>query len=175
VESLKGQRVIVINDNYRIAPWADVLYACDPAWWDLHEVRVRTFKGRKITQDKEAAERYGLEYIEGVDEPGLSPYPNRIHLGSNSGIQAINLAAHWTKRIVLLGFDMQPTGGKTHWHGGHPGQANDYGPWHKWIWRYELVAKDAERMGVEIINATRQTALKCFPRVPLSSLLPALV
>lgn len=171
VSTLKGQRVLCINDNYLMAPWADVLYACDGHWWDWHAERVKDFRGRKITQDKEAADRYGLEYIQSVDAPGLSSDPTCIHMGSNSGIQAINLAAHWTKRIVLLGFDMQATGGKTHWHGKHPGEAGDYSPWHKWLWRYDLVARDAERMGIEIINATRETALTCFPRRPLGALL----
>jgi hypothetical protein len=175
VASLKGQSVLCINDNYLLAPFASALYACDGHWWDWHAGRaeLKAFGGRKITQDKEAAQKYGLEYIEGVDAPGLSSDQARIHLGSNSGIQAINLAAHWTRRIVLLGYDMQATGGRTHWHGGHPGQSGDYGPWHKWLRRYELVARDAERMGIEIINASRETALRCFPRAPLSSLLPA--
>jgi hypothetical protein len=176
VESLKGQHVLCINDNYLMAPWADVLYACDGHWWDWHAARaeLKAFKGRKITQDEEAAERYGLEYIRSVDADGLSRDPAYVHKGSNSGIQAINLVCHFgARRIVLLGFDMQATGGRTHWHGRHPGEAADYSPWHKWLWRYRRVAEDAEKMGVEIINATRETALTCFPRKPLSSLLPA--
>jgi len=176
VESLRGYRVLVINDNYALAPFADVLYAADPIWWDWHAERVKSFKGRKITQDKEAAEKYGLEYIRSVDADGLSRDPACIYKGSNSGIQAINLACHLgANRIVLLGYDMQATGGKTHWHGKHPNESGDYGPWHKWMWRYELVARDARDMGVEIINATRETALACFPRKPLSSLLPGQV
>ncbi len=176
VESLKGQRVLVINDNYLLAPWSAVLYACDGHWWDWHADRpeLKAFKGRKITQDEDAAKRYGLEHIRGVDEPGLSSDPACIHMGSNSGIQAINLAYHLgARRVVLLGFDMQATGGKTHWHGKHPGEDGGYSPWHKWLWRYQLVADDAKRMGFEIINATRETALTCFPRKPLASLLPA--
>jgi len=174
VASLKGQRVICINDNYRLAPWADVLYASDPTWWEWHAERVKLFKGRKITQDKEAAEKYDLEYIESREGDGLSRDPAYIHRGSNAGIQAINLAYHFgARRIVLLGYDMQATGGKSHWHGKHPGESNDYSPWHKWVWRYDPVAKDAQAMGIEIINATRETALTCFSRKPLSSLLPA--
>jgi hypothetical protein len=178
VNAIKDQKVIALNDNYLLAPWADVLYACDGHWWDWHAERpeLRAFKGRKITQDIDSAEKYGLEYIRSVDADGLSRDPSCIHKGSNSGIQAINLAYHLgARRIVLLGFDMQATGGKTHWHGKHPGEGADYAPWRKWLWRYQLVADDAERMGLEIINATRETALKCFPRKPLSSLLPALV
>lgn len=176
VASLEGQHVLCINENYLLAPWAPVLYASDGRWWDWHQNRpeLKAFKGRKITQDEEAAGRYGLEYIKSVDADGLSRDPAYVHKGSNSGIQAINLAYHLgARRVVLLGFDMQATGGKTHWHGRHPGEADDYGPWHKWIRRYEGVARDADLMGLEIINATRETALTCFPRKPLSSLLPA--
>jgi uncharacterized Rossmann fold enzyme len=133
---------------------------------------LKSFKGRKITQDKEAAEKYGLEYIESRDADGLSRDPAYIHKGSNSGIQAINLASHLgARRIVLLGYDMQGTCGKTHWHGKHPCEVDDYAPWHKWLWRYQLVADDAERMGLQVINCSRETALTCFPRKRLYSLL----
>jgi len=173
VALLEGQRVVAINDNYILAPWATVLYGADPIWWEWHAERaeLKAFKGRKITQDKEAAERYGLEYIRSVDADGLSRDPAYVHKGSNSGIQAINLAYHFgARRIVLLGFDMQATGGKAHWFGDHPNGFRSN--WEKWLWRYQFVADDAQRMGLEIINASRETALRCFPRAPLSSLLP---
>ena len=32
-----GWRVIVVNDAYRLLPRADILYACDARWWELHE------------------------------------------------------------------------------------------------------------------------------------------
>lgn len=177
VNLLRGQRVLCINDNYRLAPWAEVLYACDEIWWDRHhdQPELMAFCGRKITRDQEASKKYGIEYIKSVDEPGLSGDSTYIHEGSNSGIQAINLACHFgARRIVLLGYDMQATRGKAHWFGEHAwhdqNRVRDH--WHKWLWRYERVAEDAARMGIEIINATRETALTCFPRKPLSSLLP---
>jgi len=173
VDAIRNQPTIAINDNYLLAPWADVLYACDVCWWDWHADRqeLKAFKGRKITQDKEAAEKYGVEYIRSIDADGLSRDPAYIHSGANSGIQAINLAYHLgARRIVLLGYDMQATDGKSHWFGEHP-SGKGRPTWHRWLWRYQLVAEDAGRMGLEIINATRETALTCFPRGPLSSLL----
>lgn len=176
VESIKGQKVIAINDNYIMAPWSGILYACDGTWWDWHSERaeLKAFKGRKITQDKEASERYNLEYIESVDAPGLSRDPKYVNKGSNSGIQAINLACHLgAHRIVLLGYDMQHDGVKSHWFGEHPNTVKP--PVHRWLRHYEFVARDAEKMGIEIINATKETALTCFQRKPLSSLLPVQV
>jgi hypothetical protein len=172
---IKGRKVIAINDNYLIAPWADILYACDGHWWDWHAERqeLKAFKGRKITQDKEAAERYGLEYIESRDASGLSRDPGYIHKGSNSGIQAINLAYHLgARRIVLLGYDMQATGDKSHWFGDHPNGFRSY--YHRWIPLYQRVAEDAGSMGLEIINATRETALTCFVRKKLKQVLDEL-
>jgi hypothetical protein len=172
VESLRGQRVLVINDNYLLAPWAEALYACDGHWWEWHAERaeLKAFRGRKITQDEEAAKRYGLEYIESIDAPGLSSNPQLICQGQNSGIQAINLAFHLgARRIVLLGYDMQETGGRKHWHAGHPnGPATRF---QMLVRLFDQVADDAQCMGIKIINCSRATALRCFPRVPLSSLL----
>jgi hypothetical protein len=172
VNAIKGQNVIVINDNYLLAPWASVLYACDGQWWDWHQSRneLKDFKGRKLTQDKEAANRYGLEYIESVDAPGLSKDINYIHMGSNSGIQAINLAYHFgANRIILLGYDMQATDNKSHWFGDHPNGFRSY--WHRWLPIYKAVADDANKMNLEIINASRETALTCFARVSLNDIL----
>lgn len=174
VNAIQGQKVIAINDNYLLAPWAAVLYACDGCWWDWHQARseLKAFKGRKITQDKDAAQRYGLDYIESRDAPGLSRDPQYIHKGSNSGIQAINLACHFgARRIALLGYDMQATNDKAHWFGDHPNGFRSH--WHRWLPLYQRVADDAQKMGIEIINVSRETALTCFPRQPLSSLLPA--
>lgn len=178
IDSIKGQNVICINDNYRIAPWADVLYACDPHWWEWHKDKPEflAFKGEKWTQcsnwNKEQIEvfkRLGVNWIESKNLPGLSTDPSYIHQGSNSGIQAINLAYHWgAKRIVLLGYDMQPTGGKSHWHGDHPNGVRSC--WHNWLKLYDKVAEHANELGLEIINATRETALTCFPRVSLESI-----
>lgn len=178
VERLRGRHVLVINNNYLLAPWADVLYACDGHWWDWHAERaeLKAFKGRKTTRDKEAAERYGLEYIKSIDADGLSRNPGVICEGQNSGIQAINLVYHLgARRVVLLGFDMQETGGRKHWHEDYPHGMNirfhNARGEHRFLRYFDAVAADAKEMGLEIINATRETALTCFPRKPLWSLL----
>lgn len=182
VNAIKGQKVIVINDNYLIAPWSDYMYACDPHWWMWHKERpeLKTFKGQKWTQresweasEKEAVEKHHeLNWIDSKCEMGLSTDPAFIHQGSNSGIQAINLAYHFgARRIVLLGFDMQPTNGKAHWFGEHPNKSHP--KFNSLMKFYEHVADQAPTLGLEIINATRETALTCFKRQSLSSLLQA--
>ena len=53
-------RVIVVNDSYRRISTADVLYACDATWWDVHLAAVQAsgFAGELWTQDKRAAPGY---------------------------------------------------------------------------------------------------------------------
>lgn len=100
---------------------------------------------------------------------GLSRQPNAITTGWNSGYQAVGIAiAAGASRIVLLGYDMQHTGGRTHWHGGHPLPSPE-------DWYLNLYTKAFREMKppptVEIINCSRVTRLKCFKQMPLEEAL----
>lgn len=172
VNAARGLNVCVINSSYWLAPWANILYACDGHWWDWHyekpewKAKLDAFEGQKWTQDKGAADKYGLNYIESKPNAGLSNNPALIHQGSNSGIQAINLLYHLGAReIILLGYDMKGDKNKPHWHGHHPNRVVSC--WDQWIRFYDYVAADAVKMGLNIINCSRDTALTCFPRKQL--------
>jgi uncharacterized Rossmann fold enzyme len=120
------------------------------------------------TQSYEAAPRHGLRYIENVALPGLGR--TRLHSGGNSGHQAINLAYLFgAARIVLLGFDMQQRDpALSHYFGEHPYHkrplTRNFEAWRR---NLALLGADLQAEGVEVLNATRDTALQCFPRVPL--------
>lgn len=162
-----------MNTTFRAAPWADALYACDLAWWDRHIDEVRqSFAGESWTQTPEAARRHGLRFIDGRPGRGLSKERGVIHQGGNSGYQAIGLAVdQGAERIVLLGFDMQDTGGRTHWHGDHPQGLRNASPFASWIGKFGQLAVDLQRDGIAVLNATRETALTCFERAPLEKAL----
>lgn len=177
VQKLKGRNVICINDNYKLAPWANALYACDYQWWSWHKDNedLINFQGEKWTQTESWTEQqkqeiealHKLNWIKSKAAPGLSTDPDVIHQGSNSGIQAINLAYHFGAQVIyLLGYDMQATNDKTHWFGDHPNQVKS--SYHKWIPHYQRVA---DQEIVEIINLTRKTALECFPKQKLEDVL----
>jgi hypothetical protein len=155
-----------------LALWADVLYACDGDWWDRYigDVLLR-FKGELWTQDVPASSKYGLNRIDGDKAEGLGK--NKVHYGSNSGYQAINLAYLFgAKKIILLGFDMKRgENKKSHWHGEHPGCLNKEMPIKTWLKNFPKLAEDLKIEGVEVINATRDTALECFNKVNLEEAL----
>ena len=128
------------------------------------------FKGELWTQDRRASLEHGLFYISGEGNKGLGK--DKIHHGSNSGYQAINLAYLFgAVKIVLLGFDMQRTGGLSHWHGNHPAAINRDLPVTTFLKKFPDLARDLEAEGVEVINATRETALECFKKVDLEEAL----
>jgi hypothetical protein len=136
----------------------------------LHIKEVRAgFKGELWTQEKKAALEYGLFHIPGESADGLGK--DRIHFGGNSGYQAINLAYLFgAVRIVLLGFDMQYKGGLVHWHGDHPMAINRECPVRSFVKKFPRLADDLKSEGVEVLNATRETALDCFQKIGIEDL-----
>jgi hypothetical protein len=150
------------------------MYACDDHWWDLYinELK-RDFAGELWTQSARSHKRYGVKRWEGVSLPGLGK--TQIHFGNNSGYQAINLAYLFgATRIVLLGFDMKRDAGKLHFFGSHPYHKHTQGPddavMKRWCVNFDGLAADLKSEGVEVINATRSTALDSFPKQQLEQI-----
>ncbi|HUG56620.1 MAG TPA: hypothetical protein VL002_00105 [Candidimonas sp.] len=118
----------------------------------MDEVK-RTFEGQ----------RFSTNWIDGVQKVVLNPQ-------RNSGLAAIKLAMQFgAEKIVLLGYDCQHTGGKKHWHGDHPKGLGNAGSVQHWSMRFAGFARKVS--GVEIVNASRKTALECFPRMDLEDAL----
>ena len=166
-------KVIAVNDAWQLAPWADLLYACDSRWWDAKRPPPDVAAPRlRVSQDEVACARHGLVYVPSVASPGLCRTPWTVHQGGNSGYQAINLAFHFgARRILLLGFDMQRTDGKSHWFGDHPPGLQVPSPFQDFIRRFGPLAQDLSDEGVTVINCSAQTALTCFPRHTISQAL----
>lgn len=160
-----GRYVIAINTTFKRAPWADVLYACDAAWWKKYLPEVEAeFGGALWSQDKEAARQFGVHLIPSLRLPGLCTQPGFIHQGGNSGYQAINLAVQaGAKQITLLGYDMNDRAGK-HWHGKYTNGLPNTGThlFLEWIRNFEQLASDLKTAGVSVVNCTPSSALTSF-------------
>ncbi|MGY3607665.1 MULTISPECIES: hypothetical protein [unclassified Bradyrhizobium] len=154
-------RFIAINESWRLCPWADVLYACDGAWWRAAR-GAPGFLGLKITDEARAAEEFDLVKVKvcrGCDVI-LTGMTGLVGDGGNSGFQALNLAIQWgARRILLVGFDMTLARGE-HWHGRHGAGLNNPRPnnVHRW-----LSARWSTPLGVEIINCSPGSALTAYP------------
>lgn len=170
VDACRGRaRVIVINDGYRVAPWADVLYACDAGWFRWHVDGVAAFAGLKYTITPAARRFADVQVLKDTGEDGLELDPTGLRTGRNSGYQAINLAVHFgASRILLLGYDMK-RGNKTHWFGDHPNRQHP--PLASFVPFYQRLAPVLKKRGVEVVNCSRETALGCFPRATITDAL----
>lgn len=154
------------------APWADALYAADAKWWKCYAERALKFPGLKVSIRPDA----GYPEVHTLQPSDRRPFDDRpTHLvtGSNSGYQALHLAVHFgATRIVLLGYDMQDTGGKRHCFGNHPGPLNTRNPFATFLKRFGELAPALAERGIEVINCTPTTALRCFRLAPLAEVFP---
>lgn len=174
VACVRGRaRVLAMNYSFRLAPWADVL-------WSYHTrtlvgdsgVDPTTFAGRIFTLERTApAPPWPVIAMTGAT--GLEAAPTGVRHGNNSGYSAINAAFHLgARRIVLLGYDCcAAEDGRFNWArpADDPGRpAYQFALWRQ---RFETLVAPLRAAGVEVLNASRRTALECWPRVSLAEAL----
>ena len=158
-EAEPNRYVIVTNTTYQLAPWADALFFHDFKWWKKYKDDVRAnFQGRLVTVAPVSAD--GVDWLREWNGYG------------NSGAAAIALAVlAGARRVITIGLDCQYTGNKKHWHGDHPQGLGNARSLKKWPAGFARLAGHAKSHGVEVINASRATALDCFKRQPLEDAL----
>lgn len=160
--------VVTVNDGYRLAPWADVLYACDSKWWEQHK-GVPKFTGLKYSLESRAGRWPGVQVLRNTGDKGLEIDPTGLRTGRNSGYQAVNLAVHLgAKRILLLGYDMQPTRGRAHFYDDRHQHQSPYALFRE---HFKSMVEPLKELGVTVINCTRETALNTFPCQPIEDAL----
>jgi len=161
-------KVIAINNSWRLAPWADVLYASDAAWW--RENDHGGFCGLRVSRsDVPGVHRVHLRGVEGAYHNDMVfEEPGTIGAGGSSGFQALNLAVQFGARdIALVGFDARVDLG-VHWHGRHERTGNPTGSTAA-IWAHHLdrQAGALAAHGVRVVNCSSVSALTAYPKMEL--------
>ncbi|MCQ4370003.1 hypothetical protein [Enterobacter asburiae] len=145
-----GYPVIAVNSSWRAVPDCQHIYAADFAWWDQYHDSL-TVSAERWTQSRRANSRYGVKLFRPSEN---GPF--------NSGQRAIQLAAHLgAEKVILLGYDCTLENG-AHWHGSHPATMHNPVPREVIRWHEDFSSLAGQLPGVEIINASRHTALTCF-------------
>jgi hypothetical protein len=166
-----GLHAVAVNDCYRVAPWADVVYWADVKWYNWHKDKpeFQAFAGQKCTIGIAGAPLLAdkaVYTLKNMGGDGLSVDPAGIMTGSNSGHQAVNLATlSGAARILLLGYDCRSVGGRRHWFGDHPDRSEP--PYEIIRQRYRTIVPMMEQLGIEILNCTKDSAIDCFKFVDL--------
>jgi hypothetical protein len=162
-------RAIAINNSWRLAPWADALYASDAAWW--RENDHAGFAGLKVSRsDVPGVHKVNLRGQRGAwydhmifDEPGT------LGAGGSSGFQALNLAVQFgALDIALVGYDARVDNG-IHWHGRHERTSNPTEAMAAaWAMYLDRAAKPLADAGVRVVNCSPVSALEAYQKMGLS-------
>jgi len=160
--------VIAIKENVNLCPWADVVYGCDEAWW-IHRRGLPEYKGVKISYAARACSTFrDIHKIE-IRDPRcdrlLVDEPGAIGSGANSGFQALNLAVQFgVNGVILVGYDMHRRNGE-HWYGrnmgygmNNPSEDN----FQRWVRGFDAIAGELKGRGIDVVNTSPSSALKCF-------------
>lgn len=134
----------------------------DEPWWKIHLAEVRASFAGELCSTFKGLRKQGVNC--------LLMQNRQFKAFGNSGAGAVSLAGlAGARRVLMLGYDCQRTGGKVHWHGNHPKGLGNAGSMPKWPQQFAKLKAAME--GVEIINCSRATALTCFPRGDLETCL----
>lgn len=182
--------IYVCNDAFRLAPDAALIFACNWQWWDARWDEVRDLPADKWTSNRQAADKYGIHFIEGRLQPagfGLSTDPRYIHHGHGSGYQLLEMAKRaGADRVILLGYDLayapdydgatrRPGSGPRHFFGEYepglqhwPKAAIRDGVHIELVRFYTCVAEQMHATGPRQIINCSGGVLECFPRMDIA-------
>lgn len=188
---IHSKHVIGINVAYQFGSWVDVCFFGDKRFFLNHKNGLLSYKGLVVSSNTFVAKQ-NLSWIKYLpleikrDKPtndrnlGISTHRKAVSWNYNSGSSAISLAA-WmgVKRIILVGFDMTlGENNAQHFH-------NEYAdksakprvrrkkelPFNKHLAGFPFIKRDADNMGIEIINTSLNSVIKDFPKVHIKELL----
>jgi len=177
------KHVIGINSAFLIGDWIDMVFFGDKRWFFDYRNRLAEFPGLKVSchshlgSDKYRSEH--IKYLPRNKRRGISDNARSVSWNANSGAAAISVAV-WAGavRIILLGFDMKlDDSGKQHWHGlyknpkGTKPRSPKNLPFDRHLVGFPIIAKEAQKRKVEILNACPDSAIECFKKVTVKELL----
>ena len=182
---IHGKHVIGINAAFLLGDWIDVIFFGDGRFYFANKKLLDNYHKVKVSCNPNLVRKEGVldvKYLprSGKHPVGITPRNNSVSWNLNSGAAAISMAYHFgVKRIYLLGFDMQlGEGGVQHWHPHYKKESNPpkqrdpkSAPFDRHKIGFPMIANDARRFGLEIINVNPNSQITVFKRVKLSDVL----
>tara|TARA_R110000868_G_scaffold361938_3_gene623965 strand:- start:4240 stop:4902 length:663 start_codon:yes stop_codon:yes gene_type:complete len=169
-DAYRAHRFVAVNSACRhVAPIAtanDILYFSDNSWADRFEHLIRTWPGLVVTSNRNTKARLGalvnrLNFTAVIEYAGASP----DYVGASSGHTAACLAAMMgATRLVLIGFEGGYVNGRSHGHTDYV-QHDEHAFRERFLPGWSGLAPAFLRLGVEVLNATPQSAVTDFPAV----------
>lgn len=166
-------RSIGINDVGLKHRWLDIWYAADFQFWKFYEPSAASSDALKVCADADMltggiADLY-LSVSEKDRDRAKRYEPGYALHGEHSGFQSLQLAISLgASRVILLGYDCKPNGQKTNYFGSKCQALYRHSHYETWPLHYEKLAIPD---GVEVLNATPDSAIKAFPFVDIADVL----
>lgn len=182
MKELHTKHVIGVNAAFRLGDWIDMVAFGDSGFFLRFRESLAIFPGLKVSCGSGGSHEHWVKYL-GRDNnhaKGISPVNGLISWNGNTGAASINIAVHaGAKRIFLLGFDMNldPSNQMQHWHDLYnKGPVQDDRrrrklPFPRHLPGFPLIAADAKKLGIEIINISPNSAITDFPKKTLKEVL----
>jgi len=187
ISLIKDKRVIGTNVAYTLGDWIDIVWFGDLKFWRYHKARLREYPSLVMTcNDNTTLNEYTwLKQLRRKGSAtGICTDRRYVCWNRNTGSSAINLAYHLgAKRVVLLGFDMKEVAKEKHedgrpiknWHDVHKKyetrkMQESLGCYKRYLKCMPDIKRDADKLGLEIINATPNSAIVQFPFAKLEDL-----
>lgn len=179
LKPIHDKHVIGTNLSFLLGNWISMLYFCDTTFYRRYYKEIANFHNLKVTCVNHIDRNLlpttrNIKRMKRDNRTGLSKTLNTICWNYNTGAAAIDFAAHvGVKRILLLGFDMKPLNGKTHWHQGYEGYLKPTRDivFDRFLKVFPKIAEDAKKEGIEILNVTEDSAIDLFKKVNLKDVL----
>lgn len=182
MESIHSKHVIGVNMAFQFGDWVDFCFFGDDGWYKDNRVALAHFTGVRVScaplfgSSSYTVQGERIKYV--TQDPkkthGISTVPYTVCWNANSGAAAISLAANLgATKIILLGFDMKlDKAGNSHWHkeySANPSKKNTV--FRRHLRGFPEIAKDAQRMGITILNASPDSEIISFPKMTVEAIL----
>lgn len=173
---IHNKHVIGINAAYKLGDWFDIIFFGDLSFWRKHLEYLLLYPSLKVTCTGVGDKWKGVKWmrIDPHKKIGINTNRGYVCWHQNSGVASISLAAQLgVKRIILLGFDMKLEDDKQHWHNIYRGKGMKATkiPFDYHLQAFPAIAKDAKKLGIEIINANPDSAIDCFKKANVKELI----
>jgi hypothetical protein len=182
---LKGRPCIALNSAFKgIEEYLTAIYWTDNDWAAVNHDALMKFDGLKFNA-RTRGDIFFKDNIKGhagatvlnrLGDFGFSFDINCVY-GNNSGAHAINFLTNMKPyRILLLGYDMSFSQGRTHWHEGYTianptdrSYARVYPE--LFIPSINVMEPFIRQLGIDVVNCNPESKLECFRKDKLENYL----
>ena len=178
LKPIHNQNIVGANSAFKLGDWVDITFFGDSRWFGWNQDALLHYSGTIVTCQKTFDNPHNIEVKKLMKDQrnGLTTKNDSICWNRSSGGAAINLATLLgAKRIILLGFDMQLVNETANFHNEYPvRRKRPKGPYDIFLKPMIAIKKDADRQGIEILNATSNSKLNTFPRIKFKDIINGL-